>query len=185
MEGGTLNYNSLGSVKPKMPSRELNGLMSQFDRLLEQAASPEHCWKALEILYEAVVGHKLFTVMTVDMQNKQACRAYTSHPAEYPVPGTKPIRFDDWFDVVHRQQRLFIANTIKEIAAVFPDHEKIWSMGCGSVVNVPVIVDGALAATINILHAEHHYTPERVALIEHHLVRPSWRAYRAARKAAV
>ncbi len=159
--------------------------MPNFDHSLEQAVSSQQCWKALQDLYGAVVGHRLFTVMTVDMPRQEACRAYTSHPVEYPVSGTKPIRFDAWFDVVHRQQRMFTAGTIEEIAAVFPDHEKIWSMGCGSVVNVPVIVDGALAATINILHAEHHYTPERLRLIERHLVEPSWRAYRAACKAVI
>jgi hypothetical protein len=159
--------------------------MLHFDHSLEHAVSSQQCWKALQDLYGATVGHKLFTVMMVDMQKKEACRAYSSHPAAYPVSGTKPVRFDAWFDVVHRQRRMFIANTIEEIAAVFPDHEKIWSMGCGSVVNVPVIINGALAATINILDAEHHYTSERLALIEQHLVQPSSRAYRAARKLAI
>jgi GAF domain-containing protein len=157
--------------------------LSHFDQALAQAASSQQCWRALQDLYDVAVGHRLFTVMKVDMKKEEACRAYTSHPAEYPVSGTKLIRFDAWFDVVHRQQRMFIANTIKEIAEVFPDHEKILSMGCGSVVNIPVVIEGELAATINILHAEHHYTPERVALIEQHLVQPSLRAYRAAGKA--
>jgi hypothetical protein len=159
--------------------------LPHFDHSLEQAVSSEQCWRALQELYGATVGYRLFTVMTVDLLRQEACRAYSSHPEEYPVSGIKPVRFDAWFDVVHRQQRMFIANTIQEIAAMFPDHEKIWSMGCGSVVNVPVIVDGALAATINILHAEHHYTRERVALIEQHLVQPSWRAYREACKVAI
>jgi hypothetical protein len=159
--------------------------LPHFDQALDNAVSSQQCWEALQDLYGAIVGHRLFTVMMVNMQKKEACRAYSSHPVEYPVSGTKPVLFDAWFDVVNRQQRMFIANTIEEIAAVFPDHEKIRSLGCGSVVNVPVIVDGALAATINILDAEHHYTSERLALVEQHLVWPSWRAYWAAGKAAI
>jgi hypothetical protein len=26
--------------------------------------------------------------------------------------GTKPIHFDSWFDIVHKQHRSFVANTI-------------------------------------------------------------------------
>jgi hypothetical protein len=159
---------------------ELKNRIAQFDLLIQQALAPDQNWKALQDLYESAAGHKLFTVMTVDMRKGEACRAYTSHPVEYPVSGTKPIHFDSWFDIVHRQQRLFVANTIAEIAGVFPDHEKIWSMGCGSVVNVPVIVNRELAATINILHIENYYTTERVTMIENHLVKPALRAYQAA-----
>ena len=118
--------------------------------------------------------------MTVDMEKELARRAYSSNIDAYPVSGTKPIHYDAWFNIVHGQQRSFVANTIGEIATVFPDHEKIWSLGCGSVVNLPLIVDGQLAATVNILDAEHHYTQERVLMIETELAMPSLLTYRRA-----
>ena len=138
------------------------------------------CWNLLHMLYADTVGCKLFTVMTVDMKNLLAQRAYSSNMEAYPVSGTKPIHYDAWFDVVHRQKRSFVANTIREIAAVFPDHEKIWSLGCGSVVNLPLIVDAELVATVNILHSEQHYSPERLAIIETQLAAPSLVAYQTA-----
>jgi hypothetical protein len=155
--------------------------MMQFYDVLEATATPHQCWRALQDLAETLVGAKLFTIMTVDMPNLLACRAYTSNPNAYPVSGTKSITIDRWFDVVHLQQKIFVANTIAEIARVFPDHEKIWSLGCGAVVNLPVVVDGELVATINMLHEEHYYTKARVNVISGRMPGPSLAAYLRAR----
>ena len=152
----------------------------EFDRAITRAIQPDECWKALQNLTATVAGFKLFTVMTVDMIHGVARRAYSSHPVDYPVSGTKPIQRNSWFDIVHGQQKLFVANTIADIAGVFPDHKRIWSLGCGSVVNLPVIIEGQLAATINMLHEEHYYNPARVELIERHLSLPARRACLAA-----
>ena len=151
--------------------------MADFNREIFSAAQPDECWKALQNLTGAIVGFKLFTVMTVDMVHEVARRAYSSHPVDYPVSGTKPIHYDSWFEIVHKQHRPFVANTIADIAKVFPDHEKIWSLGCGSVVNLPVIIEGQLAATINMLHEEHYYNAARVELIEKHLAIPAKLCY--------
>ena len=158
----------------------LRTLIAQTSQLIEASSTAEECWHALQTLYASSVGFKLFTVMTVDMKNQLARRAYSSNIEAYPISGIKPIHYDAWFDVVHRQKRSFVANTIKAIAAVFPDHEKIWSLGCGSVVNLPLIVDAELVATVNILHAEQHYSPERVAIIETQLAALSLVAYQTA-----
>jgi hypothetical protein len=163
-----------------MIENDLERQLLDFDQAIARAAQPDECWKALQNLTSAVAGFKLFTVMTVDMVHELARRAYSSHPVDYPVSGTKPIHYDSWFEIVHKQHRPFVANTIADIAKVFPDHEKIWSLGCGSVVNLPVIIKGHLAATINILHEEHYYDPTRVELIERHLSKPAQRACLAA-----
>ena len=154
--------------------------LDNFHREIKEQRTSGHCWNALQTLYAGTVGFKLFTVMTVDLAKEVARRAYSSDVEAYPVSGTKPITHDQWFDIVSRQQRSFVANTIADIASVFPDHEKIWSLGCGSVVNLPLILDGKLVATINILDAEHHYTPTCVAIIETELARPSLMAYERA-----
>jgi hypothetical protein len=101
--------------------------------------------------------------MFVDMTAGLARRTYSNRPAEYPVSGSKPIHRDAWFDIVHGQRRSFVANTIEDIAEVFPDHALIASLGCGSVLNLPVVLEGDLVATINLLDIAGHYTPERVA----------------------
>lgn len=130
-------------------------------------------------LADELVGVKLFTVMETDMELNLARRAFSSDPENYPVSGSKPITRNHWFDIVFTNRAPFIANTIAEIAEVFPDHELIWSLGCGSVVNLPLIVKDEFVGTINLLHHEHFYNAERVDLIAKHLPTPAQRAYLA------
>src|SRR5579872_4905590 len=120
----------------------MTSIESKFVDAISGARESGAGWKALSDLAAAIVGHRLFTVMTVDIAAGLARRSYSSHPAEYPVSGTKPIHHDAWFDIVHRQRRTFVANTIEDIAKVFPDHELIASLGCGSVLNLPVVLEG-------------------------------------------
>jgi hypothetical protein len=151
----------------------MNTNLVQFDRSIAHARDAQSVWRALESYSKALDGHILFTVMTVDVEAGLARRVFTDHPNEYPATGTKPIHRDAWFDIVHGQRRSFVANTIENIAKVFPDFELIKSLGCGSVINLPVVLRGNLVATINLLHVEHHYTAERVTLLETQLALPA------------
>ena len=144
-----------------------------FDTDLAAAATPDDAYAALHRLAQAVGGPKLFTVLTVDVTAGLAGRAYTSDPDSYPATGTKPIEMNAWFEVVHGRHEMFMANTLADIAKVFPDHELIGSLGCGSVVNLPVLRAGQLVATVNLLDAERHYTPERVGRVASELTLPA------------
>lgn len=141
--------------------------LAAFDASIADNTEADGPWVALQDLARSLIGAKLFTVMTVDMKNEVARREYTSDAKSYPASGTKPIRYDRWFEIVHKQRKSFIANTIAEIATVFPDHETIWSLGCGSVINIPVVVGGELLGTVNCLDEEHHYSLERVERSKH------------------
>ena len=151
----------------------MNPDLDLFAARISDCQNGDDVWRALQELSRQVPGHILFTVMTVDMAAGLARRAYSSHPHEYPVSGTKPIQPNAWFDIVHGEKRSFVANTIEDIAKVFPDHELIASLGCGSVYNLPVVLKGELVATINMLAAPHHYTPARVAAAESLLAVPA------------
>lgn len=140
--------------------------LAEFDAAIAKAKGVDEAFAAMQALTEKTVGAKLFTYMTVDMENEVARRAYTSDAASYPTSGTKPIRYDSWFDIVHKQHDYFVANTIEDIAKVFPDYELINSLGCQSVVNMPVILGGVLVGTMNVLHETDYYTPARVAEIK-------------------
>ena len=139
--------------------------IAAFDAAIAEAKGADDAFKALQTLTEASVGAKLFTYMTVDMQAELARRAYSSDPVNYPASGTKPLRYDSWFDIVHKQRQYFVANSIDDIAKVFPDYELIDSLGCQSVVNMPVVIGGELIGTVNMLHEAGYYTPERVQMI--------------------
>lgn len=155
--------------------------IARFDAAIAEAKGGEAAFAALQALTQGTVGAKLFTYMTVDMENEVARRAYTSDPVSYPTSGTKPIRYDSWFDIVHKERRYFVANTIGDIAKVFPDYELINSLGCQSVVNMPVVLGGELVGTVNMLDVEGYYTPERVQLIREIVAVPAKLAAMVAR----
>ena len=140
-----------------MSKSEIADALAKFDADITVGTAPESPWVALQALADVLVGAKLFTIMKVDWEKDVAGRAYTSDPKSYPISGTKPINRTHWFETVHVQRQPFVANTIKDIADVFPDHETIWSLGCGSVVNWPVFIADKLVGTVNMLHEEHYY----------------------------
>lgn len=154
---------------------------AQFADDVAAATSEEEAFAALYKLSNTLMPVRLWTVMSVDLDAGVARRAYSNMPDTYPTSGTKPITHNDWFDVVQGRRESFVANTLAEIAAVFPDHELIASLGCASVMNLPIFDDGALVATVNLLDEEHHFTDERVAMHRDILTEPALIALRAAR----
>ncbi|KAB0678789.1 GAF domain-containing protein [Aureimonas leprariae] len=162
-----------------MTEHEIIEALAAFDRRIAEDVAPDALWTALQDLARQLVGAKLFTVTRVHMAEGLVRREYTSDPEAYPVSGTKPIHRDRYFEVVHEQHRPFVANTIAEIATVFPDHETIASLGCGSVLNLPAFLGGEIIGTVNCLDVEHHYTPERVER-SRHLALPAKLAFLAA-----
>lgn len=140
---------------------------TEFQKSVAEAGNqPAAAFDALCALARETVGARLFTVMTFDPETRAAQRIYSNMPDAYPVSGTKPANETDWSRVVMGEGRTFVANDIDGIAAVFSDHELIRSLGCESVINVPIVVGGAVLGTINCLHEAGYYTPERVAAAE-------------------
>ena len=139
---------------------------TSFLAALAAPDQPETTLKALQEIFRAEVDARLFTVMIYDANSGLSRRVYSSHPVEYPVSGTKPLSVGAWSRAVIEGKRCFVANTIEDIAEVFPDYELIRSLGCESVVNLPGLFAGGVLGTINLLDARGYYTPERVATIE-------------------
>lgn len=111
----------------------------------------------------AALGIRLFTISTQDEAAGLARRAYTSHPVDYPVSGTKPLTRDGWYDHCITGQKTFVANTTPEFARYFFDHALINSLGLGSCINIPVVDANRVLGTVNLLAEEHHFTPEKLA----------------------
>jgi len=156
--------------------------LTRFEQALSAAKTPDQAYDALNALTQTLVGAKLFTVMTVDMTTELAQRSYTSDPKNYPTSGTKPITRNSWFAIVHDRHDCFVANTIADIAEVFPDYELINSLGCQSVINLPIVIGGTLAATVNILHEAGYYTEDRVSRTRELLTLPSLAALSVAQR---
>ncbi|MFD1911236.1 GAF domain-containing protein [Halodurantibacterium flavum] len=129
--------------------------------------TPDAVFAALHDAARQDCGARLFTVTVLNRAAGLVRRAYTSHPVDYPTSGTKPMRDDPWSDRVIGEGRSFVANTTPEFAIYFADHALINSLGCEAAMNIPVADDaGMVVGTVNILDAEGHFTPERVARLE-------------------
>ena len=111
----------------------------------------------------AALGTILFTVTAHDFDAMLFRRVYSSHPAEYPATGTKPMARDAWFDLCITRGEPFVANTPDAFAALFFDHALITAMGLGSAVNIPIADAGLVIGTVNLLAGQHHFTPDLLA----------------------
>jgi hypothetical protein len=144
--------------------------MNQLHNLASALASadnqPRTTFEALCAFAQQTVGAKLFTLMTFEARTRGAQRVFSNMPDAYPELGTKPLNETWWSDHVLDGHKTFVANDIDAIAEVFPDHELIASLGCQSVINVPVVINGAVYGTINCLDEAGYYTPDRVAASE-------------------
>lgn len=136
--------------------------MNDLVSALAKTDQPEATFKALERRVQDVIGAKLFTLTDINLIDEIAHRFYTNMPVAYPVSGEKKITPNAWTAQVLERHQTFVANTIDEIAQVFPDHDLIQSLGCESCINIPIVVRGRVIGTLNCLHEAHHYTPSRV-----------------------
>ncbi|MFK8078914.1 MAG: GAF domain-containing protein [Granulosicoccus sp.] len=133
---------------------------------LASAKQPLATYVGMQRLVEETIGVKLFTLMEIDRERNVARRSYTNSPDAYPVSGEKPLEHNRWTEHVEVGQNLFVANSISEIADVFPDYELIQSLGCESCLNIPIVIGGQVEGTLNCLHVAGHYTHEKVVAAE-------------------
>jgi len=132
-----------------------------------EAAQPAPLFAALDAAMGHAIGHKLFTILVVHPGAQESQRYYSNMPREYPVGGRKPINRTHWFRSVLDEGRPYIGRTHEDIADVFFDHVLIRSLGCESVLNVPVRWNGASLGTINLLHHANWYTEADIPAAEH------------------
>lgn len=128
-------------------SPALNGA---FERLEQQLAH----W----------VGHRHMTALLYDLECGEAERVFSSDPATYPATGRKPFTQGPIMMRVRDTARPYVAIDRRALIRDFPDHQKIFAMGCESLVNLPLIVGGAVIGQVNLLHEQDFYTQEKVEL---------------------
>ena len=114
-------------------------------------------YKKLDKVIFKLVGHKLFTLMVIDRSGKYVERVYSNNKKIYPLLGTKPIPKNAWTKRVLVEKKEYIGTNFKQIKKLFFDYETIKSIGCGSIINLPVINNNKVLGTLNILHKESYY----------------------------
>jgi hypothetical protein len=138
--------------------------LSDVAAALGQKGQPASVLAALDRATAATLGHRLFTGLLYRAETGESERVYTSHPAAYPVGGRKAVRETTWTARVFGERRAYVGRGPEDIRAAFLDHELIFSLGCQSVLNLPVVFDGRVLGTVNLLHQAAWYTEDHVPL---------------------
>ena len=123
----------------------------------DSADQPGATFRALDQALAASPGHILFTVLVRHPRQNQSERFYSNLPDSYPVGGLKPITDSAWMQQIMGRGEPYIGRTRDDIRDVFFDYELIWSLGCESVLNMPIRWQGETVGTLNLLHRAGFY----------------------------
>ena len=121
-----------------------------------RSCNSQYFYKKLDFAIKKIVGHKLFTLTVNDKKVKYVERVYSNNKKVYPLLGTKPIPKNNWTKTVYYQKKEFLGKNFNDIKKLFFDYEIIQSLGCGSIINVPIVINKKILGTLNILHKENY-----------------------------
>ncbi|MDE5441959.1 GAF domain-containing protein [Bradyrhizobium sp. CSA207] len=124
---------------------------------------PDALFAALDDAVKAAIGHKLFTILTYDDHSGEAARVYSNLPGPYPAGGRKRLAPGTWTEAVLDRGEAYIGRTQDDLRTVFSDHELIASLGCASVLNMPVRWRGRTLGSLNLLHEADWYGEDDIA----------------------
>ena len=142
-------------------NKDIINLLSNTGKL-----SAKEFYKKLDKIIKRNIDHKLFTLTVVDRSIKYVERVYSNNTKIYPLLGTKPIPKNSWTNKVINNKKYFFGESKNQIKKLFFDYEKIFSLECGSIINIPIINDQNILGTLNILHKEQFYTIKSVKMIQ-------------------
>jgi GAF domain-containing protein len=147
-------------------SRHANAVeaLARVARALSETDQPRALFTALDRATADTIGHKLFTLMIFHADAGETERVYTNQPGPYPVGGRKHFAETPWSRSLLRDGRPYVGRTAQDIRDVFFDHELILSLGCASVLNVPIVWRRRVLGTMNLLHEERWYSDDDVPL---------------------
>ncbi|MEZ5823894.1 MAG: GAF domain-containing protein [Geminicoccaceae bacterium] len=148
-------------------SFETSDAMVEMADALALDGQPDAAFDGLCSVVRRLIGVRLFSVMVLDNAAGDVARVYSNQPQAYPVGGRKPLqKLSRWGEQVLRHGQPYLGRTHADIAEAFFDHELIRSLGCGSVINLPVRWDDRIIGTINILDAEHAYDTQSLTRVQ-------------------
>ncbi|SOE95477.1 hypothetical protein SAMN05414139_08356 [Burkholderia sp. D7] len=124
----------------------------------------ETFWKELDRGLQDAFGHKLFTVLAYDASSGLLGRVYSTQQQINPVGGRKRVTKSIWTKQVLEDGKVFRGATREDIKAVFSDYEVLWSIGCESVLNIPIRKRGIVIGSLNLLDGAGHYDEARIEL---------------------
>lgn len=110
------------------------------------------------------VGHRYMTVLIYDPSGQEAERVFSSNPAVFPATGRKSFRQGPVMARVRETGLPYVAIDRKAVIRDYPDHEKIFAMGCACLVNLPIVVGAQAVGQVNLMHEQGFYTRQKIEL---------------------
>lgn len=120
-------------------------------------------YRAIEGALDELVGFKLLTILR--LKESRLVRTHTSDSATYPSGGYKDITDDQWLRSMLGDGVPVISENSTKVRERFIDHEAIFAMGCGSVLNIPVTSALGTLGSLNLLHEAYWFKSEHIVLV--------------------
>lgn len=136
--------------------------------LLASLARPDGLETAFDLaaaVIDEAIGSKLTTATVFDRPAGRLRRVYTQNASAYAVGGFKPIPDNRWTVTLLDRHEVYTALSIGNIAEDFSDWKLIQSLGCESIANLPVVIDGETIGAFNLLNVGGYYTSDRLAQV--------------------
>jgi hypothetical protein len=121
-----------------------------------EGGQPAPTFRALADALQAVVGHRVMTVLKLEVATLTSVRLFSSE-ASYPPGGRKQHGRGAWSAAVIDRGTYFLAPTAADVRTHFADAAGIEAAGCGAIVCLPVRHAGRTLATLNLWHVDRHY----------------------------
>src|SRR5439155_1265347 len=86
---------------------------------MARPGQPAATYAALEAAMEAVLGHRLFTILRYHADSGESERVWTNRPAAYPVAGRKALNPTFWSRQVLQERRPYLGRTAADLREVF------------------------------------------------------------------
>lgn len=140
--------------------------LSALTRTLAERDQPGATLRLLDRLLDELIGHKLFTALLYRPALGVAARLYSSRPEIYLAKGAKSLEEAPTMKRVLTSGTPYVGRTPQDIRRDFPDHEKIFALGCGSILNMPVVWRGEVLGQINLLNEPNHFHDAHLPIVE-------------------
>jgi hypothetical protein len=117
----------------------------------DETERPAAAWRALDVVLQAKLGHKLLTVQRIDASRQWSERIYSSQPDAFGAYGRKSLDAAPQMRRVIASGRPLIIDGEEAVRGAFPDHARILAMGGACVLMLPLRWSGRTLAVINLL----------------------------------
>jgi len=152
-------------MNDKTPSSQgIKTYVSSLETVARDGSPAHVVFGRLHDAIAKVVPFKVLTVLKLDPATLRSVRLYSSEPS-YPIGGTKQHVRSAWSAAILERKTVFVAHDLAALRSTFPDSAAIEATGCGSIIAVPIVLDGAVVGTMNLWHSAGYYDEAKGLLI--------------------